>query len=42
MNEKQEKLLPYRLKFHQLKVTKYFKNFVTFNRQNFLTDEIDN
>ena len=24
-------------KFHQLKVTKYFKDFVTFQRQNFLT-----
>ena len=37
-----EKLIPYQLKFRWLKVTKSFKNVVTFNRRNNLTNEINN
>ena len=34
-------LLPYRLKYRWLKMTKLLKNFITFNRRNILADEIN-
>ena len=33
--------IPYQLKFRQLKVMKFLKNFVTFNHQNFLNNKIN-